>query len=101
MLSGPTSRGCRCPTARRWSRSRTTIIAAAGPTPGRRCWRGASSTRSRDGADMSRKLLLLCFIAVVAAEPILRDAPQMQIVGLGALVAATAAAGWALRFDKL
>ena len=50
---------------------------------------------------MRRKLLLLCFIAVVAAVPILRDAPQMQIVGLGALVAATAAAGWALRFDKL
>jgi hypothetical protein len=50
---------------------------------------------------VSRKVLLLCFIGIVAAVPILRAAPPMQIAGLGALMAATAVVGWALRFGKL
>jgi hypothetical protein len=50
---------------------------------------------------MSRKVLFLCLVGIATAVTILRDAPPMQIAGLGALVAATAAVGWAMRFGKL
>jgi D-alanyl-lipoteichoic acid acyltransferase DltB (MBOAT superfamily) len=49
---------------------------------------------------MNRAVLLLG-LGVVAAVPILWGAPALQIAGLGALTATTAAIGWGLRFGRL
>lgn len=43
----------------------------------------------------------LALIGIVTAVPILLGAPTLQIAGLGALIGATAAIGWALRFGAL